>query len=128
MNDEIQITDLIKSINQAVAEGDLSKLDPHFHENVKIISHDLKVLGDGKAVCIQSYADFISKAKIKKYDDNVKDVFLYENTAIVFYNNTMTWEIDGKSFTEQGEELYVLTRENDKWLIVLRKLIASSSQ
>ena len=46
----------------------------------------------------------------------------------VLFTYSMAWLMDGKSFREQGKELYVLTKENDNWLIVLRKLVASDSQ
>lgn len=127
MDEKTKISETIKTLNQAITNGDLSELDLYFHENIKIIAPDLKILGDGKSVCIQSYVDFIKKAEIKEYDDNIDNVFVYENTAIVFYTFTMTWLMNGKSNTEKGQELYVLTRENDKWLIILRKLIASTS-
>ena len=125
MDDKVKIAEIITTLNQAVAKSDLSNLDMCFHENIKIIAHNLKILGDGKSVCIQSYIDFIKKAKIIQYTDRIDNVFVYENTAIVFYTYTMTWLMDGDSFTESGKELYVLTKENDKWLIILRKLIAA---
>jgi hypothetical protein len=39
----------------------------------------------------------------------------------------MSWLMDEKSYTEQGKELYILTKENNKWLIMVRKLIAGGS-
>jgi hypothetical protein len=78
-------------------------------------------------MCIRSYVDFINKAEIKQYDDSVNNIFVYENTAVVFYTYTMSWLMDEKSYTEQGKELYILTKENNKWLIMVRKLIAGGS-
>ncbi len=127
MKDQIKISEIIKNLNQAIGKGDLNKLDLFFHENIKIVDPNLKILGDGKKICIQSYIDFINKAKIEKYNDNINDIFIYKNTAIVFYSYSMTWLTDEKSYSDTGKELYVLTKENDKWLIVLRKLIAVSN-
>ncbi|MEJ2544093.1 MAG: nuclear transport factor 2 family protein [Calditrichaceae bacterium] len=127
MTDKKNISKIIESLNQNMIKGDLSKLDLYFHENVRIIAPDLKILGDGRKICIQSYHDFINKAEIKDYNDSVDNVFIYENTAIVFYTFTMTWIMDGKANTEKGQELYVLTRQNDQWLIILRKLISADT-
>ena len=128
MDTKTNITKIIKDLNHAVATGKVNKLDSLFHEDVKILSPDMKILGEGKTTCIKSYADFISKAKIEEYNDDVTNVSVYENTAVVFFTYSMAWLMDGKSFREQGKELYVLTKENDNWLIVLRKLVASDSQ
>lgn len=127
LDTKLKITNIIRDLHHAVTTGELRKLDLLFHDDVKIVSPDMKILGDGKAICIQSYADFISKAKIEQYDDDVSEVFVYENTAIAFYTYIMTWITDGKKFSDQGNELYVLTKENDDWLIVLRKLITNDS-
>ena len=127
MNDNIQISEMIQTLNQAMTKGDLSKLDLYFHKDIRIVAPDLKIRGEGKSVCMQSYADFINNAEIKDFNDHVDNVFIYGNTAIVFYDFTMTWLMDGKLNTENGKELYILTRENNQWLIILRKLIAANA-
>lgn len=126
MDDKTIIKNIVTGLNKAVAEGKLDKIGPLFHENIKIVSPELKIHGDNKEICIQSYIDFLSKAKIEQYTDNITDIFVYENTAVVFYTYNITWSMGGKSFTDQGKELYVLTKENNKWLIILRKLIGSA--
>lgn len=127
MTNDKKVSNIITTLNQAMANGDLSKLDIYFHDNVKIITPDLKILGDGKKVCIQSYVDFINKAEIKNYSDSIDNVFIYKNTAIVFYTFTMTWIMNGKPNTEKGKELYVFSKENNRWLIILRKLISANT-
>ena len=127
MDTQQKLANMIKDLNQAVASGDLSKLNRSFHERIKIVAPDLKVLGEGKRKCIQSYADFIAKAEIEAYTDDVQDVCIYENTAIIFYNFTMTWLVDGKSFNEKGKELYILTKNDNNWLIALRKLVSAEA-
>lgn len=128
MDVKTKITKLIKDLNHAVATGKINQLDSFFHDSVKIISPDMKILGNSKSVCIKSYADFINKAKIEEYSDNVTHVSVYENTAVVFYTYSMIWTMDGESFKDHGNELYVLTRIDDNWLIILRKLVANESQ
>jgi hypothetical protein len=119
-----KIAKIIKDLNQSVVTGNTDDIDSFFHDNVKILSPDMKILGDGKAVCIKSYVDFIDKAKIEQYDHEITNVFIYDNTAIVFYTYSMTWVMEGKTLNDQGKELYVLTKNNDDWLIILRKLVS----
>ncbi|MEJ2054525.1 MAG: hypothetical protein P8X42_11455, partial [Calditrichaceae bacterium] len=86
MHETPDIASLIIDLNKAVAEGNLNILDEMFHENIKILSQDMKILGDGKEACIKSYFEFLAANKIDTYKDNVDNIFIYENTAIVMYS------------------------------------------
>jgi len=127
MKEKTEIANIIIELNHSVAVGNLNILDKLFHENIKILSQEMEILGDGKEACIKSYFEFLAGNKIEKYDDHIEQLFLYENTAVVLYSYLIKWSDSRKLYEEQSKELYVLTHENDGWYIILRKLIGNAS-
>jgi len=120
------IKSVLKNTNLAWSTGNPTNLEKYFHEDIIIVSADLKILGSGKANCIKSYIEFLSKAKIVNFTDSDPIVNLFENSAIVFYEYDISWEMDNKLFEETARELYVFERSAGKWLIIMRKLIPNS--
>ena len=113
-----EIKEILKSISRAWSSGDPAELNRYFHDEIKIISTDMKVVGDGKALCIQSYMDFISKAEIKHYEENDPEVYVFDQTAVAFYAYRIAWNIENQSFDEKGQEMYVFSRVKNKWQVV----------
>ena len=120
-----QIKQIIKKINQSWLEGHPEKLNQFFHDNMMIVSPDFKIMGMGKAVCVKSYSDFITRAVIKDYQESDPEIHIWTNTATAFYEFEMAWEMDGKSFKESGRDFFVFAHENDKWLAVWRMMFSS---
>lgn len=121
-----QIHQIIKKINQSWLEGHPENLSHYFHDNMVIVSNEFNVMGVGKKVCVKSYADFISRAIIKNYQESDLKIHVWANTATAFYNFEMAWEMDGKSFHESGRDFFVFTHENRRWLAVWRMMFSSS--
>lgn len=118
-----EIKNILKKANHAWSSGHPEKLDEYFHNDIVIVSHEMKVLGEGKKACIQSYVDFLSRASVTAYTDTDPEVRIFENTAIAFYGYDVSWIMDNKEFHEIGNELYILNHSKDKWQIVMRKLM-----
>ncbi|MBN2410246.1 nuclear transport factor 2 family protein [candidate division KSB1 bacterium] len=117
-----KIKDILKNVNIAWSSGNPEDLMNYFHDNMLIISPDMKILGYGKENCIKSYIDFLNQATIIDYQKNVPEIHIFENTAIVFYTYNISWKTNNKLFNEKGKEIYVLNKHKNKWLIVMRKI------
>ena len=74
-----QIHQIIKKINQSWLDGRPENLNQYFHDNMMIVSHEFKVMGAGKAVCVKSYSDFISHAVIKDYQESDPEIHVWVN-------------------------------------------------
>jgi hypothetical protein len=120
-----QIKQTIKNINHSWLKGHPENLNQYFHANMMIVSHEFKVMGAGKAVCVKSYSDFITHAVIKDYQESDPEIHVWASTATAFYNFEMAWEMDGKSFQESGRDFFVFAHENGKWLVVWRMMFSS---
>lgn len=125
--DEIQLVrDVLRKLTLAWSTGNPQDLTPWFHEDIMILSSDLKVLGSGKEACIQSYVDFLNTATDTEFKDEDPEVHLFGQTAIAFHRYTIGWKMDGKAHEETGQELYAFTQVDGSWQVVLRKLISNS--
>jgi hypothetical protein len=120
-----QIKQIIKKINQSWLEGHPENLNQYFDDDIMIVSPEFKIMGAGKAVCVKSYADFISQAVIKDYQESDPEIHVWANTAVAFYEFEMAWEMGGKSFKESGRDFFVFAHENDRWLTVWRMMFSS---
>jgi len=96
---------IVKEINRLWQDGPFEKLKDYFHEKMVIVSPDLQVLGDGREACIKSYAEFVSQARIDKYEENPPEVHAWGNTAVVSYTLKSFCGVQGPAARETYREL-----------------------
>ena len=123
-----EIWQVIRKINGAWTNGRTGKLREYFHENMVIVSPDLKKMGEGRDACIKSYEDFVSLATVHgcaEYDPSI-DVF--GNSAAASYRFIVTYDLDGNHHEDTGYDLFFLVREDDKWLAAWRMMIPLPQQ
>ncbi|MBN2011641.1 DUF4440 domain-containing protein [candidate division KSB1 bacterium] len=101
-----EINHLITKMKSAWSSGHLNELTHYFHDAMKIVSPDLQVLGGGKDACVQSYIDFLDKAVVHDFSDEIANIYVFENTAIAFYRYNISWTMDDKTHQETGQEVY----------------------
>jgi ketosteroid isomerase-like protein len=112
----------LKDTNKAWSSGKPENLNHYFHDHIIIVSPDLKIMGSGKEPCIQSYIDFLSRPSDIHFHADDPDVFVFDNTAVAFYTYHISWKMEGRQSRETGKEIYVLNKQKDEWLIVMRKI------
>ena len=117
-----EIKSVLKSVNVSWSSGKPEELNNYFHDDIVILSPELKILGAGKADCIQSYVDFLDRSRVIEYTDTDPEIRIFEDTAIAFYNYKVSWKTGETLFNEAGQELYVFAKQNGKWLVVMREL------
>ncbi len=123
-----EIQSVLKAINQAWLTGHPENLNSYFHADMQMVAPDFQVLGQGQAACVKSYADFIQRAKVTAYRESPPEIQVWGHTATAWYTFEIAWEMDGKSFQESGRDFFMLTRENDQWLVVWRMLLPAADK
>jgi hypothetical protein len=118
-----ELIHIVRQINLSWREGKPEKLEEYFHERMMIVSADLKILGDGKEQCINSYREFIGQAHILEYKESEPEIHIWGTTAIAWYNYEMNWKMNGDSYEESGKDLFVFTSESGKWMAIWRKVM-----
>lgn len=120
---EQKIWQIIQSINESWVNGHPENLVKFFHEDITITNSDFHKQGVGRDVCVESYISFISQAIIKDFKVMNPDIHVYGNTAIAIYSFEITYEMNGKRFSDTGRDVFIFTYRKDKWLAVWRTVI-----
>ena len=86
---------------------------------------DLQELCRGKGACAKSYEDFLNQARIQNCKLAEPQIDVAGDTAVASYAWEMTYELNGTSYNETGQDLFVFTRQNGDWLALSRALLPS---
>jgi len=109
------VRQLIKGINRSWIQGRTQELEAFFHEDMVIADSEFRHLGEGRDTCIQSYKDFVEKAKVVDYQEKDPVIDIFGNAALAATMFDITYEIDGKIHRDKGRDVFVCIRENGKW-------------
>jgi ketosteroid isomerase-like protein len=121
---EDEVYDVVRQINAAWTSGRVERLGNHFHENIVIVHPDCQGRTTGKAACVKSYEEFISRAIVREYNEGAPTVDLWNDTAICTYPFDIEYEMNGARLRESGHDVFAFVRENGRWLAVWRMMQA----
>ncbi|MGA2667345.1 MAG: nuclear transport factor 2 family protein [Ignavibacteria bacterium] len=118
-----EIWQVIQKINNAWSENRTEELHQYFYKDFVIVGTDLHPLAKGRDACIKSYKDFVSEAVVHEYKESDPVIDIFDDTAVAGYKFDITYEMKGKTYIEDGRDLFVFINGNGKWLAVWRMLL-----
>jgi hypothetical protein len=125
--EQLAIRDVLKNIIHAWLHmrGDAmaTALQPHFAETVVIRGPGFLFRGAGRDFAISSYQDSVSQAEVKSLTLGEPQIDLCRQTAIAQYTWQMTYALGGQEFTEQGHDLFLLSRRSESWVVIWRAML-----
>jgi ketosteroid isomerase-like protein len=124
--DKTEIRGILEKINKAWSKGNPDDLNEYFHEDLVILSPELQRMGEGKEACVQSYKDFMAQAVVHEYRERDYAIDVWGNTAVATYAFEIAYEMNGQTFQESGHDMFVFSRDEEKWLVVWRMVIPLS--
>jgi hypothetical protein len=77
----------------------------------------------GREAAVQSFVDFTTQAEVKAFTAEEPTIDVSENTAVAQYQWQMTYVLAGQEYTEQGQDLFVFSRSEGRWLVIWRALL-----
>ena len=124
-NDDLknEIRKTVKGINEASRKGDIETLKKFCHEDVVIVPPGFVRRAEGRDTYLKSVRDFCSIGTFLDYKQTSMTIDIFGDVAIVYYRYETKWEMDGKTFDEEGNDVKVLGRYEGKWLLIWRTLI-----
>ena len=120
-----EIIRIIKSMNQAWLTSDFNGLRDFHHENIVIVTPDMKRVGIGIEPCMASYKEFVSKSHIFSFEEKSINVDTFGNAAVATFEYTIDYEMSKKRSQEHGKEILVFSKDPDKWLLIWRMIVAT---
>jgi ketosteroid isomerase-like protein len=118
-----EIWQILQDINDAWVNDRTDELNRFFHENMVIASPDFRKLGEGRDACVKSYKDFRSQAIIHDLHEEDAAIDVFGDTAIATYRFEITYEMNGKTFSESGRDVFIFVREEEGWQAVWRTVV-----
>ncbi len=118
-----EIRALLENINQAWLNKRTDELANFFHRNVVIAQPGLGARAKGRRACINSYKEFASQAVTRNFKTSSYVIDFWGKTAVASYRFMMDYEIQGALYHDEGEDVFVFVREDEKWIVVWRTII-----
>ena len=122
-----EIWQIIQNINAAWSKNRTDELHQYFHNDMVIVGPDQHPLSIGNQACIDSYRDFFDNAVIHDYKESDPVINIFGNTAIASYKFDINYDMKGKNYIEAGRDLFVIHKEEGKWLVLWRMLLPEKS-
>jgi len=113
----------IGEINRAWRDQRFDDLTDFLDEKVIMKGPGLRELVRGRAALLESYRFFMSRSKIDRYVESNHSVDIWGDTSAVTYNWEMIYEQDGKTHHDSGQDMFVLTRREARWVAILRVML-----
>ena len=121
-----EIENILKNINNAWLNGSYDDLTKYFHEEMEIIAPGFKESTKGREACIDSFREFSDAADSIDIDISDYKIKVWGATAVASYHFEIRYQMERSSYDESGRDLYVFSRDNDRWLAVWRTMIPNT--
>jgi Domain of unknown function (DUF4440) len=121
--DEKEVWEVIQRINSAWLKKQPERLPELLHDRIVVVGTDGRRYGEGRAACVESYRSFSEQATVSFYQESHRQVDVYRVVAVVGYRFEIEYTINGKTSRDTGRDLFVLEKENDRWLAVWRQVV-----
>ena len=118
---ELAIWRTIQAMNHCWTCGDafqLARLKEYFHDSMVAITPTDRLRIEGKKACFEAWAAFCRIAKIMSWKEIDPKIQLYGDTAVVTYYFQMSFEMGGQKVDMGGRDMFILIKENEKWIAV----------
>jgi Domain of unknown function (DUF4440) len=129
--EQIAILDLLSRINNAWikerGEAMTAALNECFAEDIVMRGPGLALAGRGRDFAVQSYHAFVSQAEVKNFSLDEPEIDVTGETATALYKWTMTYALNEQEYTEQGHDVFVFARRNERWLAVWRAMLSEGA-
>lgn len=121
MKNEIRQT--VEEINKASRTGNIKALKQFCHKDVVVVPPGFVQRAEGRDTYLKSVEDFCAKGTFLEYKELSMNIDVFGDVAIVYFGYETKWEMEGKTFSEAGNNVMVLSRNEGKWLLIWRTLI-----
>jgi uncharacterized protein (TIGR02246 family) len=122
-----EVWEVVRQINAAWRGGKPEQIPELFHDRIALVGADGQRYGEGKLACADSYRSFCEQATVTHYQESDRQVDVYDAVAIVNYGFEIEYAIEGKSSRETGRDVFVLEKQDGRWLAVWRQLSSQSA-
>jgi ketosteroid isomerase-like protein len=122
---EKEISALLRALNEAWVGGRFDDVGACYHPDAVIQGPTLEPLSRGRQACVKSYEDFVRQSVVREFTMPDPRVNLWGSTAVATCKWEIAYQMKGQDFRESGHDVYVLSHEDGRWLVVWRLVLPS---
>lgn len=113
-----EIWTILRALNDAWIRGNPDDLINYFHRDmIAIIPGERNRLESG-AACVAGWKAFAKAAQIHCWEEKNPVIRVHGNAAVVAYEYTMSFDMDGRTIDSQGRDLFFFVKEDGRWWAV----------
>lgn len=120
---EQEVRGVLAAIRTAWTSGRPDDLHGHFHPEMVILRPDFASRVEGREACVETFREFLRRAVVRRYDEHDLMVDVRGATAVATFRFEIEYELAGAVHHETGHDLFVLTRDDGRWLAVWRTMV-----
>jgi len=114
----------IRAMDRCWLEGRFADLKTYLAEDVVFVApNGNRALSRDTAIA--SYQNFMSHAKIRRFEASEPVVTQQNDTAVAEYAWDMAWDSEGQSYEAKGRQVLVLVRLAGGWSVIWRTQLGS---
>jgi uncharacterized protein DUF4440 len=121
-----EIRRLVTTINDAWSQGRPEELHQYFDDQMVIRGRAFQEMSRGREACVRSYIDFLNAATVERFQLGEPEIDLHGDTAVATYPWEMTYQLQGKTYTESGHDLFVFSHGSGAWRAIWRAMLVKS--
>jgi hypothetical protein len=129
--DARSVRSVIQRINAAWLEGPpgeiVERVSPCFDEDVVMHDGSFKAIARGRDALAKSFEDFVRMATVRAFDAPAPDIHVSGDAATAVCPWTMTYTLNGETYTETGHDLLVFRRAGADWRVMWRAMVPASA-
>lgn len=115
-----EIESLVERLNDSWLNDKLENMDMFFHKQVVMLQPGTNKKVIGREALIDSYREFVESSEVSDFRTKDLAIDVFEDTAVVFYTFRIKYRVETTNYDEEGSEILILHRHNERWLIVWR--------
>ncbi len=119
-----EIRGVLSRLTAAWREERFDELEDILHQSVVFVQPGFSSRAEGRKSCVDTYRQFMSTARVVDYVERDVAIDVWGGTAVATYYFDIAYEMDGKSRRDTGHDVFVFVREESRWQVVWRTLIA----
>ena len=116
---------VIKQINEFWLNKQYDEIGELLSEQVVTAPPGFERRIEGRDAYVQSYRDYDQSAQTQEFSPGEPEIDIIENTAVAVCPFYVVYELDGKTYSENGRDILVFSRSSGNWLVVWRTMLTN---
>jgi hypothetical protein len=114
------VVDVVHRLDDAWLHGEAHAMSDDLHASVVVLLPGSDDRIEGRNAVIDHYRAFIAEGRPVAWSERDLTADVVGTTAVVRYHFELEREVEDATRAESGRHLWVLTRDNDRWLAAWR--------